>query len=100
LYAKESTASSVEVEVTGKTIIAAIEQWITQHYYGAWTVGVTDDPARRKKELRTEGRDLALWQIREADSEESARRVEKHFLDRGCKQGLGDGENPTHVYIY
>lgn len=85
--------------MTEDAIITAIKQRITQNYYGVWTIGVTDDPARRKDELQAEGRDMALWQHWKADSEAEARRVEKHFLDKGCKPSPCSEVKSTYVYL-
>jgi len=64
--------------------------------YSAWTCGITNDPARRKGE---HGNPVA-WRDWLASSEEVAREVEKHFLDKGCKGGAGGGDNPKHIYVF
>jgi predicted GIY-YIG superfamily endonuclease len=64
-----------------------------------WTVGVTDDPARRKGEHEQEGEDTSCWHQWDASTEETARQIEKHFLDKGCKGGTGGG-SANWVYIF
>jgi hypothetical protein len=73
---------------------AAIEKHVT--LYSAWTIGVTDDPDRRK----TEHGDPAAWMQWKADSEVAARNVEKYFLDKGMKGGGGGGGKADYVYIF
>jgi hypothetical protein len=68
--------------------------------YSAWTIGITDDPARRKNEHQAEGGNVTYWHDWKADSEAAARRIEKHFLDSGCKGSTGGGLRPTFVYIF
>jgi len=75
-------------------IIAAIEKRVKT--YSAWTIGITDDPERRKAEHDHP----KYWQHWKADSEAIARSVEKYFLDKGMKGAPGGGENPNYVYIF
>jgi len=75
-------------------IIEAIEKSV--RYYSVWTIGVTDDPKRR----RGEHSNPEYWYDWKADTETIARNVEKHFLDKGMKGATGGGEYPTYVYIF
>ena len=59
----------------------AIEQKIGDTDCKIWTVGITDDPARRKSEHDAQGEDTKYWKDWKADTETIARNVEKHFLD-------------------
>ncbi len=79
-------------------IIAAIEAKIgrLELNYVAWTIGITDDPQRRKGEHNNP----ALWDDWEADTETIARDVERHFLEKGMKGAPGGGENPNYVYVF
>lgn len=81
-------------------IVQAIEQKIGSTGYKIWTVGITDDPKRRKTEHDTKGDSTTYWKDWKADSETVARNVEKHFLDRGMKGSTGGGEHPTYVYVF
>ncbi|MDX6770040.1 MAG: hypothetical protein SF051_10950 [Elusimicrobiota bacterium] len=80
-------------------IAAAIDARVRdtkQPNYGAWTVGVTEDPARRK----TEHGNPPYWMQWRADSEDHGRAVERHFLDKGMKGGAGGPGAATYVYIF
>ncbi len=76
-------------------IKAAIESRANKKY-SIWTIGVTDDPERRK----TEHDDPKYWKQWNADSETAARNVEKHFLDKGMKGGGGGGGKADYVYTF
>jgi len=75
-------------------IKSAIEKIVSQ--YSAWTIGITDDPKRR----RTEHDNPDHWYDWRADTETIARNVEKYFLDKGMKGATGGGEHPNYVYIF
>ena len=75
-------------------IIDAIESSVFN--YSLYTIGITDDPERR----RGEHGNPIVWQYWKADSEKIARNVEKYFLDKGMKGKPGGGEHPTYVYIF
>ena len=75
-------------------IIKTIEKIVSN--YAAWTIGITDDPKRRKIQHNSP----ACWREWEADTEAIARNVEKHFLDKGMKGGGGGGDHPNYVYIF
>jgi len=75
-------------------IIEAIKKNVT--FYSAWTIGITDDPDRR----RIEHGNPAHWYHWRADTETIARNVEKYFLDKGMKGATGGGEHPNYVYIF
>ena len=77
-----------------KEIINAIESEVS--VYSVWTIGVTDDLEQRRKDHENP----AIWYHWRADSERIARNVEKHFIDKGMKGGVGGGESPNHVYIF
>lgn len=64
--------------------------------YSIWTIGVTDDPDRRK----TEHNNPKYWMQWRADTEATARNVEKYFLAKGMKGDIGGGKSPNYVYIF
>lgn len=64
--------------------------------YPEWTIGVTDDPTRRKEEHG----DPDDWHHWDADSEEEARNVESHFIEMGMKGGTGGQGKANYVYIF
>jgi hypothetical protein len=81
-------------------IISAIKSEVGSNPYSYWTIGITDDCARRRREHEAEGANCKYWCDWLADTEAIARSVETYFLDRGMKGGRGGGEHPTYVYIY
>lgn len=85
--------------MTKTELIASIGTYVNSNPK-IWYVGITDDLNRRKGEHASEGESVTCWQGWKADSEQIARDVEKHFLDKGCKGGPGGGTNPTYVYIF
>lgn len=62
----------------------------------AWTVGITDNPGRRKQEHGRPPR----WMAMHADSEATARSVERHLLGLGMKGGMGGPTGGRYVYIF
>ncbi len=80
-------------------IIKKIEYRVNK--YSVWTIGITNDPIRRKTELENAGQAVTQWEAWEADSEQDARDIEKHFLDKGMESAADEGEeNPTFVYNF
>ena len=75
-------------------IKAAIEKIVTA--YSIWTIGVTDDPVRRKSEHGNPQH----WHQWDADTETAARNVEKYFLDKGMKGAPGGAGRADYVYIF
>lgn len=79
-------------------IIKAIENRVEK--YSVWTIGITNDPDRRRKEHEADKKDTKYWKEWKADSERDARDIEKHFKDKGMGGDTGGGDNPTYVYIF
>lgn len=75
-------------------IKSAIEAIVTT--YSLWTIGVTDDPDRR----RGEHGNPSVWHQWDADTETAARNVEKYFLDKGMKGAPGGAGRADYVYIF
>lgn len=75
-------------------IISEIEMIVGT--YSSWTIGITDDPKRKKQEL---GNPI-LWHDWDADSESSAKNIEEHFIEKGMKGSTGDGTSPHYVYVF
>lgn len=72
----------------------AIEETVT--HYSVWTIGVTDDPDRRRGEHGNPN----VWYHWDADSEQVARNVEAYFIDKGMKGATGGGGRADYVYIF
>ncbi len=68
--------------------------------YSIWTIGITDDPARRKREHGQEGKETKFWISWEADTEAIARKVEAYFVGKGMKGGVGGDTGGRFVYIF
>ena len=64
--------------------------------YSIWTIGITDDPDRRKAEHKNP----TYWMQWRADTDTMARNVEKYFKDKGMKGDVGGGKTPNYVYIF
>lgn len=77
-------------------IKSAIERVRGSTRYSSWTIGITDDPDRR----RNEHGNPRPWHEWEAHSEKIARNVEAYFLDKGMKGAGGGGDHPNWVYIF
>ena len=81
-----------------KEIEYALEESNTE--YSHWTIGITDDPERRRKEHRSDGKDTGSWTVWEADTEDIARSVEEYFIDKGMNGAGGGQGTPNFVYIF
>jgi len=79
---------------TESEIKSAIERIVG--HYPAWTIGVTDNPTRR----RTEHGNPSVWHQWNANTETVARNVERYFLDKGMKGGGGGSGSADYVYIF
>ena len=75
-------------------IISEIESIVI--HYPSWTIGITDDPDRRRQEHGNPTR----WYSWNAVLESSARSVEKYFLDKGMNGATGGGISPHYIYIF
>ena len=79
-------------------IVYAIEAHVkhTGTKYSAWTIGVTDNPEERRREHGNP----TTWKQWNADTEQTARKVESHFHSQGMKGGTGGLGNADYVYIF
>lgn len=75
-------------------IKAAIEKIVSK--YSIWTIGVTDNPDRR----RGEHGNPSAWYHWDADTEQAARNVEAYFVGKGMKGDVGGGGRADYVYIF
>jgi len=85
--------------VSKSTIMSEIESRVQSaktKKYSIWTIGVTDDPQTRKQKHD----DPKYWMQWNADSEQDARDIESHFIDKGMKGGTGGGGSADWVYIF
>ncbi len=75
-------------------IITAIEARV--NYYPAWTIGVTDNPDRRRQEHGNP----SGWYQWHTDSEQVARNVEDYFIKKGMFGGSGGSGTASYLYIF
>jgi hypothetical protein len=75
-------------------IISAIKKVV--HYIPTWTIGVTDDPDRRRRELGNPD----SWYHWDAHTEQTARDVEAHYVNKGMKGDTDGGGTASYVYIF
>ncbi len=80
--------------VSESTIKTDIEGRV--NYYPVWTIGVTDNPDRRREEHGNP----STWYQWNADCEQVARNVEAYFIEEGMKGGTGGGGGADYVYIF
>ncbi len=78
-----------------KTIVQQIEHSI-QDEHGAWSIGVTPDPAARKAGL---GNPLS-WLQWQADSEDAASDILNDLVQSGVNRSGPAGQTGTFVYIF
>ena len=64
--------------------------------FEGWTIGISENPTQRK----IEHGNPPGWCHWEADNENTAREVERHFLDLGCKGLIGGVDRPQWVYVF
>jgi len=81
-------------------IIYAIDRKISGSSYSSWTIGVTDDPYKRRDEHENDGEDVTHWTHYPTDNEDVGRNVEKHYINLGLKGGTGGGGNAGYVYVF
>ena len=65
-------------------------------YLPYWRIGITADPDSRRQEHGNP----TLWHYWNAESEDSARNIEKYFLDKGMKGDTRGESTPYYVYIF
>lgn len=72
-----------------------------KYYFSDFYVGVSHDAAQRLFSEHHVRRDGAWWIYRTAIDADTARRVEKHYLDLGMRGGTGGGDDTSSmVYVY
>lgn len=88
--------------MNAQEIADEIDKWVRHSGgpYKKWTVGVTDNPAQRRRQHERDDEDVLWWRTWNASSEQAARSVEKHFLNNGMQGGAGGRGNADHVYVF
>ena len=88
------------VKIKGIAIAIAELVRSSGYPYKAWTIGVTNNPHRRRNEHWAIGRRVWWWHHWAADDEQIARAVERHFRQMGMKADLGAYGRAGYVYVY
>ena len=84
-------------------IVSDIDNHIKKHKgkYSDYYCGITNDAERRLFDEHNVDKEHGVWIYRTASSDDVARKVEQHFLDKGCEGGSGGGDESTKiVYCY
>lgn len=69
--------------------------------YPSWYVGIASDPHARLFNDHNVDENTGYWIYHDCGSDNSARKVEEYFINKGCKGGAGGGDNTTrYVYAY
>ena len=82
--------------MNAQSIISEIEGWVAGSSYEQWTVGVTDEPGRRREDHGGPTK-TPQWREWDAYTENDARYVERHFLRLGMRGGPGRAD---YVYVF
>lgn len=89
---------------TKANIISAINAKVGNTEYNIWRIGLTHDPAERKKYWKeTENQNTDWWSQWEADSLSDAQDIESRFISKGMKGETGGDLSPwktTYVYVF
>jgi len=86
------------------TIIREIDDHMKtsgRRYYSDFYVGISKDAVRRLFSEHHVSRDKSWWIYRTAVDAETARKIEKYYLDLGMRgSGGGGDETSSMVYVY
>lgn len=93
----------MEQSVLKQAIINRVEFTKTVKY-ASWTIGLTHDPLKRRKQHAANGQSTKYWNQWSADSLSDALAIESHFINtKGMQRGT-DGalntEGKIYVYIF
>ncbi len=94
--------SLAEKRTKEKTVREYLVRHINNHggKFTDWYCGITDDIERRLFDEHNVSRN-SKYNYRKCHGSNSARKVEKALIDRGCKGGDGGGTDKTvYVYVY
>lgn len=90
--------------MTKQTIIDAIQKFAENSgkmYYREFYIGITSDINERLFKEHKVDENSSAYIYKCADTEEIARDVEKHFLDKGMKGDIGGGTGNNDVkWVY
>ena len=87
---------------TTETILNDIERHIltcTGKFYSEYYIGIIHDPRGQLFSEHHVDEKSDCWTYHRAIDLKSAREAKKHFLDKGMKGALGDG-NDYSIYVY
>lgn len=70
-------------------------------YYSDWYCGVASVPRDRLFNAHNVNEQNGIWIYNDCGNDDTAREVEAHFLNKGCKGGDGGGSwQSKYVYAY
>ncbi len=83
-------------------IVQEIDSYIKQNGggYHQWYAGIATNPRDRLFSDHNVDEKSGTWIYQDCGSENTARQIEKYFLNLGCKGGTGGGISPKFVYAY
>jgi hypothetical protein len=86
--------------INNETIIQEIDRFILRFegIYSNFYVGITDNPMRRIHDEHEIGQAIPYF-FKEAENTETARMIERYFIDHGCDGGEGN-EDSVYIYAY
>ena len=85
--------------MNAQSIITEIEG-LAYGQYAQWTIGVTDNPDQRRRTHESENKDTRRWSVWDANTEDEARDVERHFIGLGMQGGTGGRGRADYVYVF
>lgn len=90
------------VRKTATQITQEIDCYIRQNGggYSQWYAGIATDPRDRLFNDHNVDEKSGAWIYRDCGSENTARQIEKYFLNLSCEGGAGGGISPKFVYAY
>ena len=89
--------------ITAQQAVKDVENHMGQfgRHYLDWYIGIASDPEKRLFNDHNVKKNGDAWIYRSLSNDAEARRVEQHFISRGCKGGPGGGGVGTkYVYAY
>lgn len=91
------------IQLTANSVASAIESHIQMYggSYSGWYVGISENPNDRLINGHNADGQRNAARYWDAKTAKTARAIERHFLDKGCKGSWGGGDDDAqYVYVY